>query len=100
MENKENQPEINRISQEICDKLGKENIIDQRNRRSKEKHAALMREKQQKEEEMMRECAFRPKINAISKQVDREIAESSLSNYREERKCQRFKRLYDDHWQL
>lgn len=48
----------------------------------------------------MRECAFKPKINAISKQVDREIAESSLSNFREERKCQRFKRLYDDHWQI
>lgn len=27
MENKENHPEINRISQEICEKLGKENII-------------------------------------------------------------------------
>lgn len=46
MENKENQPEINRISQEICDKLGKENIIEQRNRRSKEKQAALLRQKQ------------------------------------------------------
>lgn len=27
LENKENQPEINKISQEICEKLGKENII-------------------------------------------------------------------------
>lgn len=77
MENKENQPELNRVSLEICSKLGKENILQQRSQRSQEKRKALLRELQAKEEEMMRECPFQPKINAISKQVDREIASSS-----------------------
>jgi hypothetical protein len=59
--------------------------VEQRNRRSREKLKALLREKQEKEEEMMRECPFRPTINAISKQVDREIACTSLQQQRTER---------------
>ena len=34
MENKENQPELNRISLQICSKIGKVNILQQRSQRS------------------------------------------------------------------
>lgn len=73
--NKENQFEsnhfeINRVSQEICERLGKENILEYRRKRSREKMQLLVREKEKREEQAMRECAFKPKINAISKKVD------------------------------
>jgi hypothetical protein len=37
------------VSQEICERLGKENILEYRRKRSKEKMQVLMREKEKRE---------------------------------------------------
>ena len=69
--NKENKPSINGVSQLICNKLGKDNIINLRKQRSTERLKAIKRQIEEKEAKYMEECHFHPKINLISERVDR-----------------------------
>ena len=90
MEGKENKQLMNQTSQEICSRVGKENILQMRRQRSREKMAALLREREEKENEEMKECHFKPKINSISKRVDEEIV-------REGEEAHRYDQLYERH---
>jgi hypothetical protein len=74
--------------------LGKENILEYRKKRSQEKMQQLMREKEKREEIYMKECAFKPKINAISKKVDEELFSSKT---RQQRKVERYEILYENY---
>lgn len=64
--NKENKPSINGVSQLICEKIGKNNILNLRKQRSTERLKAIKRELEEKEAKDMEECHFHPKINPIS----------------------------------
>jgi len=69
--NKENKPNINEVSQTICNKLGKENIINLKKQKSTERLKAIKKQIEEKEAKDLEECHFHPKINLISERVDR-----------------------------
>ena len=69
--NKENKPNINGVSQTICNKLGKENIINLKKQKSTERLKAIKKQIEEKEARDMEECHFHLKINLISERVDR-----------------------------